>query len=246
VTCRGRRTAVKGDERSEAKHSSVPEHVLVVPRARLLHNGGFYGFRQEGLASYLAAIAAHAFFARRDQVEEDPSLKQIIPYTVVRHDARIFLVGRTRRGSETRLREKLSIGLGGHINPVDNQPELFAGSAGSGNDDGAVDAGRRPAEEEPAGTLVDAAMARELTEEVDLPAGWRTHPVGVLNDDVEPVGRVHFGLVYLADVPSLDVRIRETTKLTGAFATMAEVHDAYPRLESWSQFILDGVDLLEA
>jgi predicted NUDIX family phosphoesterase len=68
----------------------------------------------------------------------------------------------------------------------------------------------------------------------------------VLNDDVEPVGRVHFGLVYLADVPSLDVRIRETMKLTGAFATMAEVRDAYPRLESWSQFILDGVDLLEA
>ena len=225
----------------------MPEHVLVVPRARLLHNGGFYGFRQEGLTAYLAAIAGHAFFARRDQVEEDPSLKQIIPYTVVRHDARIFLVGRTRRGSETRLREKLSIGLGGHINPGDNQPELFAGgAAASGNDDGTVEAGWRPAEGESAGTLVDAAMARELTEEVDLPAGWRAHPVGVLNDDVEPVGRVHFGLVYLADVPSLDVRIRETTKLTGAFATIAEVHDAYPRLESWSQFILDGVDLLEA
>jgi predicted NUDIX family phosphoesterase len=217
----------------------VPEQVLVVPRARLLRNGGFHGFRREGLADYLTAIAASAFFARRDQVEEDPALKQIIPYTVVRHGARIFLVGRTRRGSETRLREKLSIGLGGHINPVDNQPELFPGT-------GAVDVGRRPEEGESAGTLVDAAMARELTEEVDLPAGWRARPVGVLNDDVEPVGRVHFGLVYLADVPSTEVRIRETTKLSGAFATIAEIRDAYPRLESWSQFILDGIDLLEA
>jgi len=220
----------------------VPEHVLVVPRARLFPNGGFYGFRREGLSDYLGAIAQYAFFARRDQVEEDPSLKQIIPYTVVRHDARIFLVGRTRRGSEIRLREKLSIGLGGHINPVDNQPELFPGGAR----EIAIDTGPRPNEGESAGTLVDAAMARELTEEVALPADWRARPVGVLNDDVEPVGRVHFGLVYVADVPTPDVRIRETGKLTGAFATMAEVRDAYPRLESWSQFILDGVDLLEA
>ena len=160
----------------------------------------------------------------------------------MRHDAQIFLVGRTRRGSETRLREKLSIGLGGHINPVDNQPELFPGApAGT-----AIESGRPANEGESAGTLVDAAMARELAEEVALPAGWRARPVGVLNDDVEPVGRVHFGLVYVADVPSPDVRIRETMKLTGAFATMAEVRDAYPRLESWSQFILDGVDLLEA
>jgi predicted NUDIX family phosphoesterase len=218
----------------------VPEQVLVVPRARLLPNGGFHGFKREGLSGYLAAIAGHAFFARRDQVEDDPSLKQIIPYTVVRHDAHIFLVGRTRRGSEARLREKLSIGLGGHINPVDNQPDLFPGQAAGT----AIEAGR-PNEDESAGTLVDAAMARELTEEVILPAGWRARPVGVLNDDVEPVGRVHFGLVYVADVPSPDVRIRETTKLTGAFASMAEVRDAYPRLESWSQFILDGVDLLE-
>ncbi|HEV2356071.1 MAG TPA: hypothetical protein VGZ23_00400 [bacterium] len=212
----------------------MPEQVLVVPRARLFPNGGFYGFSREGLSAYLAAIAAHAFFARRDQVEEDPSLKQIIPYAVVRHDARIFLAGRTRRGSETRLREKLSVGLGGHINPVDNQADLFAGaSAGA-----AVEPG--------AGTLVDAAMARELMEEIELPAGWTARPIGALNDDVEAVGRVHFGLVYLADVPSPDVRIRETTKLTGAFATMAEIRDAYPRLESWSQFIVDGVDLLDA
>jgi len=220
----------------------VPEQVLVVPRARLFPNEGFYGFSREGLEGYLAAIAGHAFFARRDQVEEDPSLKQIIPYTVVRHDGRIFLVGRTRRGSETRLREKLSIGLGGHINPVDNQAELFTPAAA----ETAIETGGRADEGESAGTLVDAAMARELTEEVDLPPGWRARPVGVLNDDVEPVGRVHFGLVYVADVPSPDVRIRETTKLTGAFASMTEVREAYARLESWSQFILDGVDLREA
>lgn len=196
----------------------MPEQVLVVPRARLLPHGGFHGFSREGLSAYLTTIEAHAFFAPRDRVEEDASLKQIIPYVILRHDVRIFLVERTRGGSEARLRDKLSIGLGGHINP--------------GDGDRASD-------------RVAAGMERELTEEVDLPAGWRAKPIGLLNDDVEAVGRVHFGLVYVADLPSPDVHVRETSKLAGAFATREEIRAAYPRLESWSQFVVDGVDLLE-
>jgi len=197
----------------------VPENVLVVPRARLLPAHGLHGFSREGLPGYLDAIAAHAFFAPRDRVEDDPSLKQIIPYVVLRCDRRIFLVERTLAGAEARLRSKMSIGLGGHINPGDGADES---------------------------DIVEAGMMRELTEEVALPPGWRAHPVGVLNDDIEPVGRVHFGLVYIADLPSPEVRIRETAKLVGAFAACDEVRAAYPRLESWSQFVVDGVDLLEA
>jgi len=200
------------------QHGGMPEDVLVVPRAALFPAGGFHGFAREGLPAYLEAIARHAFFAPRAQVEEDPSLKQVIPYTVLRHRDRIYLVARTRAGAEVRLREKLSIGLGGHITPDDT-----------------VDA------TDP----VAAGMERELTEEVELPAGWRARPVGVLNDDVEPVGRVHFGVVYIADLPSAAVRVREVRKLSGAFATPQEIRAAYPRLESWSQFIVDGLDLLE-
>jgi len=196
----------------------MPEHVLVVPRAQLLPPGGLHGFSRDGLPAYLASIEAHAFFALRSAVEEDATLKQIIPYVILRHADRIFLVERTRGGSEARLRHKLSLGLGGHINPTD---------------------GDAPSDR------VAAGMERELTEEVDLPAGWRAKPIGVLNDDVEAVGRVHFGLVYVADLPSPDVRVRETSKLAGSFATREEIRAAYPRLESWSQFVVDGVDLLE-
>jgi predicted NUDIX family phosphoesterase len=196
----------------------MAEQVLVVPRARLFPNGAFHGFSRERIGDYLAAIAAHAFFAARDQVEDDAGLKQIIPYVVLRCSDRIFLVERTRGGSEARLRDKLSIGLGGHITPEDVEER---------------------------GDLVTAGMERELAEEVDLPEGWRARPVGVLNDDVAPVGRVHFGLVYVADLPAPNVRVRETSKLAGAFATQEEIRAAYPRLESWSQFVMDGADLLE-
>lgn len=197
----------------------MPEDVLVVARSHLLPRGGFHGFSRERLPASLSAIAEHAFFAPRDRVEEDPSFKQIIPYVVLRHGDRIFLVTRTRGGAEARLREKLSIGLGGHITPEDTAD---------------------------AADPVAAGMERELTEEVELPPGWRARPVGVLNDDVEPVGRVHFGLVYVADLPSPDVRVRETGKLAGTFATREEIREAYPRLESWSRFIVDGLELVEA
>ena len=86
-------------------------------------------------------------------------------------------------------------------------------------------------------------MERELTEEVMLPAGWHAVPIGVLNNDTDAVGQVHFGLVYLADVPSADVRVRETSKLAGAFACWQEVYAVYAHLESWSQLVVDAIDL---
>ena len=65
------------------------EQVLVVPRALLFPTGAFHGFSRAGLSAYLATIAEHAFFAARDRVEEDASLKQIIPYVILRHAHRI-------------------------------------------------------------------------------------------------------------------------------------------------------------
>jgi predicted NUDIX family phosphoesterase len=59
--------------------------------------------------------------------------------------------------------------------------------------------------------------------------------VALLNDDTTPVGSVHLGAVYVADAAGRQVAIRETDKLTGAFATRAEVDAVADRLETWSQ-----------
>jgi predicted NUDIX family phosphoesterase len=196
----------------------VPEDVLVVPRAHLLPGGELHGFAARDVASYLSAIAAHAFFAPRERVEEDAGLKQIIPYVILRYADRIFLTRRARGGGEARLREKLSIGLGGHITPQDVTDDA---------------------------DLVRAGLEREVAEEVEMPPGWTARPIGVLNNDLDPVGRVHFGLVYIADVRSPAVRVRETNKLDGAFATVDEIRAAYDRLETWSQLVVDAIDLRE-
>ena len=53
-------------------------------------------------------------------MEVDPSLKQIIPYLVLRDGERYFLMRRTRAGGDARLHDRWSIGVGGHLNPGDD------------------------------------------------------------------------------------------------------------------------------
>ena len=52
-------------------------------------------------------------------MEADPGFKQVIPYLVLRDDERYFLMRRTRAGGDVRLHDRWSIGVGGHLNPGD-------------------------------------------------------------------------------------------------------------------------------
>jgi predicted NUDIX family phosphoesterase len=84
-------------------------------------------------------------------------------------------------------------------------------------------------------------LRREWHEELaaDFEPGFRL--VGLLNDDTTPVGRVHVGAVYLADAAGRPVAVRETTKLSGAFATLPEVLAAADRLETWSRLLAEAI-----
>jgi predicted NUDIX family phosphoesterase len=66
--------------------------------------------------------------------------------------------------------------------------------------------------------------------------------VGLLNDDTTAVGRVHLGAVYVADAAGRPVTIRETAKLSGAFAGPAEVAAVADDLETWSRLVFDFLE----
>jgi len=87
---------------------------------------------------------------------------------------------------------------------------------------------------------VEAGLRRELAEELVVEGPWTARLVGVLNDDTNPVSSVHFGLVYVVDVPSGRVRIRETDKLVGRLVGPEAVRAAYPQMETWSQLVVDA------
>jgi len=82
-------------------------------------------------------------------------------------------------------------------------------------------------------------LAREWAEE--LVAGWTPEfqLLGLLNDDTDPVGAVHLGVVYTVEAAGRAVAVRETHKLQGRFAPVDEVDALGDRLETWSRLVLD-------
>jgi len=207
----------------------MSEHVLVLPRRELFggEEPAFAGFRDDA-GVYLERIERAANFRERGPVEVDPTLKQIIPYAVVSCDdvhlgRLVFLMRRRRGGSEARLHDLFSLGVGGHINPVDGDPASRDGRRLAGD------------------ALVEAALRREIAEELVIEARAEVRCIGVVNDDSTPVGAVHFGIVYDVRLDLAAARVRETEQLEGRFVTFGELEDFLPRLESWSRFVHGAV-----
>ncbi|HXG39389.1 MAG TPA: hypothetical protein VNJ28_00470, partial [Candidatus Limnocylindrales bacterium] len=191
------------------------ELVWVVPRAALLEGPGWRGVRTGAIDPLLRAVETAGRFAPRSPVERDPSLKQIIPYLVVRDGRRYFLMRRTRAGVDERLHERFSIGVGGHLNPADAETG------------------------EP---IVRAGLVREWREELAADFLPEFRLVGLLNDDETDVGRVHLGVVFVAEVAGRPVGVREIDKLTGAFAEPDRCAAVLDRMETWSQLVFEHLE----
>jgi len=100
------------------------EEVLVIPRSLLDEIGSFQGlnFEAENYLKRFLEPGNHQFLAR-DDAEEDPSYKQLIPYAIFAHhdsEGEHYLqYVRGGGGGEKRLTSKRSMGIGGHINRED-------------------------------------------------------------------------------------------------------------------------------
>jgi predicted NUDIX family phosphoesterase len=190
------------------------EQVLVVPRALLEEIGTFHGLLTEGIGSAMERLLdpANHFFMDRAEAEEDPTHKQLIPYCVFRHGDRILHYTRGKSGGESRLHAKISVGVGGHVNPVDTGDGKTGPHA------------------------YQAAVDREIEEELDLPGGYAQRVIALLNDDSNPVGQVHLGIVHLIDLDSDTVASREDALAELGFSSLDELSGPlFERLETWSQ-----------
>ena len=82
-------------------------------------------------------------------------------------------------------------------------------------------------------------LRREWREEVVADFEPEFRLVGLLNDDTTEGGSVHLGAVYVADAAGRPVRVRETDKLSGAFAEPGEVAVVTDRMETWSRICFE-------
>lgn len=201
------------------------EQVLVFERSILDHIGTFHGL-QFDVEPYLRDIFAPGVlqFMPRPQAEADPTYKQLIPYVIMTHNDTYLNYVRGKRAGETRLVGNRSIGIGGHINPVDETP-LF-------------DTDFRD--------TYNTAVEREVAEELNINANHTDRVVALLNDDSNDVGSVHLGIVHYWTLDSDDVTRREQMITQLTFMSQEELQNVRDTLETWSSLCLDGLDNMKA
>src|SRR5947207_15117612 len=102
------------------------EHILVVKRSHLLPNGDWHGLAAIDFDHYMHIIDHKKEFHPRSLMETNTTYKQIIPYLVFQYDNKYFLMQRKADASETRLRSKLTLGIGGHVRQEDLQEKSLS------------------------------------------------------------------------------------------------------------------------
>jgi predicted NUDIX family phosphoesterase len=194
--------------------SQVPvEHVLCIPTLLFHQLGHFQGFMANATPYFKTLFDAnYTSYRPRTEVETDPGYKQLIPYCIFRCGDAVFHYRRGKIQGEGRLRGLRSVGIGGHISSTD-------------------------AETAEASYL--AAMRREIEEEVFLESAYTQTCVGLINDDLTDVGRVHLGIVHLFELEAPKVRPREESIIETGFASPAELAKDSASFETWSQICLD-------
>lgn len=193
------------------------EHVLVVRRSLLDSLGSFQGLKSS-VNDYLPIFLnpANHFFLPRPEAEEDPSLKQLIPYIVVTCGGQVLRYRRGGGGGEQRLAKKASVGIGGHINDGDGLGAEFDGAA------------------------YKRALVRELQEEIVFDGPFVERPLALLNDDSNPVGAVHLGIVHQCEIALPEVSANEDGIGELGFFTPEEILASADDLETWSRLVMEG------
>lgn len=182
------------------------ENILVVPREKIFKDQPFNGFLGcSDFDAYQNIVQENKQFLPRSEMEQDPLYKQIIPYLVFTHGNKLFLMQRAGTAGEQRLKNKYTLGIGGHVRESD-----LAGK-----------------------TIFDWAI-REFQEEIEYDGSLSIQPLGLINDDSNAVGKVHIGFAFLLRGDSPNIAIRSELK-HGSLLSLEACAEFVENMETWSQ-----------
>lgn len=205
----------------------MDEKILAVERSFLFENEEltFQGLlTDKDKVKYLTKKFDKCIEVRRGDAEENKEWKQPIPYAIIRRGEEVFLYKRLKKGGEERLHDRLSIGVGGHmnrINDIRNWKSNF---------------------------MIN--LHRELGEELDIKVSQRRaiEPtvIGLINADNDPngAGLYHIGILAVLDLPEgSEVEVRETEQLEGYWVRSKDLRKSplFEGLEDWSKIAVDAL-----
>jgi predicted NUDIX family phosphoesterase len=198
---------------------AAEEQILVIETKIFEELGVFHGL-QFDVQRYLDKIFQPGVtrYVSRSKAETDPSFKQLIPYVVMTCDGQYLSYIRGSRAGEKRLVGNRSIGIGGHINPVDDMSLLGIFET------------------------YKTAVEREIAEEVNVETNYNDNIVALLNDDSNEVGQVHLGVVHYWQLDEPKVTRREQMITQMSFMILEELMAVKDTMETWSQLCCDGLE----
>lgn len=176
-------------------------------------------------ASLWHQILTHLESRPRSLAEHDYNYKQLVVYSLINHEEVFLSYQRTPKTDEARLKDRYSIGIGGHVNIQDtSQLSLFGADDQRWND------------------FLLEAVWREVNEEVQIHGTILRAPklICFINDDSNDVGQVHFGVVWLVKLAEPKVSKRGERGIGKlSFHSLTSLSSLGDRLESWSQLLVD-------
>jgi predicted NUDIX family phosphoesterase len=192
--------------------------IMVVPRDILFDdNDAFNGFMPTEITDFKKKILGNFHYMEKTLAEEDPRYKQPIAYAIIfnREKQQIFIYKRSKQDKnykEKRLQGKWSIGVGGHIEETDTSHDPIVES-----------------------------LLREIKEEIGIDVE-NPKLLGYINDDTNPVGKVHFGMVYIIET-SENIIPKDPEIEIGQMLTIGQIQTIQKNdvMESWSTIIIDPI-----
>lgn len=209
--------------------NDMKEPILAITKQGLAGLNLVQGFNPMDWEEFQGGIdPATLLVGERALLEVDFDKRHFIPYLLINNDRKFFAYQRGKGVGESRLAGNDSCGLGGHTDRAD---VVYA---------------------DPEETVIDLRLSlnkaadRELAEELEGGVD-RPHFVGLLIDDANEVGQVHIGVVYAVEAydRDQDYTCKEAALQALGFFTPQELL-ARPKLENWSQIMMNHVAQLEA
>lgn len=224
-------------DREQLRAKYGDEEVLVVRQTSLpeLLDGRNLDTSDSSIRTHLLN---ESFFYPRFLCEGNSEYVQFIPYCCfVSTDNRVFLMKRLSGSGESRLVDKMSLGVGGHVNPISNLSSY---------------------------DLFTYSLHREISEELttknpgylelaNVMISSKILYAGLIRETRTSVGRDHIGLLYFVVIPEEladHITIRETDVLEGEFVPFESVRniegEIYDKLENWSKIVVSQYPFTES
>lgn len=190
--------------------------ILVIKRDILFKDFVLDGFVHIEDKNILPIINEYSEYQlRNDALEKNLAFKQIIPYIIVinKKEKKIFGYKRFKKNAgfhETRLHNKFSIGLGGHVDKVEAKDNLIYES-----------------------------MMREFMEEVDMVNYPSPKVIGFINSELTEVDRMHIAIVAIADTTESVGKRENEEVVEEKFYSIDEIEsiikDDSIQIETWTK-----------